>query len=79
FVSLEPGIEALLHISQLANHEVSDPARIVSEGSSYLMRIISIESEKQRLGLSLKDVTDTEREAWQAKATEAGNAVAEPV
>ncbi|MEL6151420.1 MAG: S1 RNA-binding domain-containing protein [Chloroflexota bacterium] len=79
FVSMEPGIEALLHISQLANHEVSDPARIVSEGSSYLMRIISIESEKQRLGLSLKDVTDAEREEWAAKATEAGNAVAEPV
>jgi small subunit ribosomal protein S1 len=79
FISLEPGIEALLHISQLANHEVSDPARIVTEGESYLMRIISIESEKQRLGLSLKDVTDIEREEWNAKLTEAGNAVAEPV
>ncbi len=70
FVSLEPGIEALLHISQMANHEVSDPARIVTEGENYLMRIISIESEKQRLGLSLKAVTEDERNEWQANQTE---------
>jgi small subunit ribosomal protein S1 len=67
FVSLEPGVEALLHISQMAKHEVSDPARIVTEGENYLMRIISIETERQRLGLSLKDVTDEERAEWEAK------------
>lgn len=70
FVSLEPGIEALLHISQLANHEVSDPAQIVQEGQTYLMRIISIESDKQRLGLSLKDVTEEELTAWEANQQE---------
>lgn len=66
FISLEPGIEALLHISQLANHEVSDPNQIVRDGEKHLMRIISIEADKQRLGLSLKDVSDEERENWQA-------------
>ncbi|MFZ4814490.1 MAG: 30S ribosomal protein S1 [Phototrophicaceae bacterium] len=66
FVSLEPGIEALLHVSQLANHEITDPAQILREGQSCLMRIISIEADKQRLGLSLKDVTAEESSAWQA-------------
>lgn len=66
FVSLDPGIEALLHISQLANHEVSDPSQIVSEGETRLLRVISIEAEKQRLGLSLKDVTTEENESWYA-------------
>jgi len=63
FISMKPGIEALLHISQLANHEVSDPALIVSEGSTYTLRIISIESDRQRLGLSLKDVPAEEQVA----------------
>jgi small subunit ribosomal protein S1 len=61
FVSMKPGVEALLHISQLANHEVSDPALIVREGETYTMRIISIESDRQRLGLSLKDVPAEEQ------------------
>ncbi len=79
FVSLEPGIEALLHISQMANHEVSDPARIVTEGEAYTMRIISIESQKQRLGLSLKDIDAEQTPAPAAQPepelehTEAGN------
>ncbi len=63
FISMKPGIEALLHISQLANHEVSDPALIVSEGSTYTLRIISIEADRQRLGLSLKDVPAEEQVA----------------
>ncbi len=68
FISMEPGIEALLHISQLANHEVSDPSTLVYEGQRLLMRIISIEPEKQRLGLSLKEVTEDEMTSWKEQA-----------
>lgn len=74
FVSLEPGIEALLHISQIANHEVTDPALIVNENETYLMRIISIEADKQRLGLSLKDVTEEVRAEWTGAKPEAETA-----
>ncbi|MCS6836264.1 MAG: S1 RNA-binding domain-containing protein [Anaerolineae bacterium] len=76
FVSLDPGIEALLHVSQLSDG-VSDPRRELSEGQRILTRIISIETEKQRLGLSMKEVTAGERAQWEenrAKQT-ADNAV----
>lgn len=73
FVSLEPGIEALLHISQLADHEVSDPNQLVSEGEVHMMRIISIESEKQRLGLSLKDVVESEEPVLELEPEQSGN------
>jgi small subunit ribosomal protein S1 len=69
FISMDPGIEALLHISQMANHEVTDPALIVGEGENCLLRIISIESDKQRLGLSLKDVSEDDRAAWATSET----------
>jgi small subunit ribosomal protein S1 len=67
FVSLEPGIEALLHASQMADPAPEDPMAVLREGQKLLMRVISIESHRQRLGLSLKDVTEDERDRWTAE------------
>lgn len=65
FVSLKPGIEALLHTSQMAEPPPEDPTEVLREGQHLLMRIITIESHRQRLGLSLKDVSDEERADWE--------------
>ncbi len=67
FVSLKPGIEALLHTSQMAEPPPEDPTGLLREGQHLLMRIITIESHRQRLGLSLKDVSDEERARWTAE------------
>ena len=64
FVSMEPGIEALLHVSQISDEENFDLRRVLYEGQRVLSRIISIESNKQRLGLSLKEVTEGEQAQW---------------
>lgn len=64
FISLEPGIEALLHTNQMGDPPPDDPTQVLREGDKLLMRIISIESHRQRLGLSLKDVTPEERARW---------------
>ena len=61
---MEPGIEALLHISQMGDPQPEHPSLIVHEGQDLLMRVISIEPDKQRLGLSLKEVTAEEQEPW---------------
>jgi small subunit ribosomal protein S1 len=66
FISLDPGIEALLHNSQYGDAE-DDPNIDIREGARLLMRIISIESHRQRLGLSLKEVSDDDRERWYAE------------
>lgn len=66
FVSLEPGIEALLHVSQLSDDKAADPRRELFEGQKILTRVISIEADKQRLGLSIKEVTAAERDQWEA-------------
>jgi small subunit ribosomal protein S1 len=65
FISMEPGIEALLHVSQIAQTPPNHPSQIIYEGARLLMRVISIEPDKQRLGLSLKDTTEEERFRWQ--------------
>ena len=56
FISLDPGIEALLHASQIADPTPENPAEILREGDTISARIISIESHRQRLGLSIRDV-----------------------
>jgi len=70
FVSLDPGIEALLHASQLSDPPPIDPTLIVHEGQGLLMRVISIEPDRQRLGLSLKEVTEEEKARWQDRNAE---------
>jgi len=65
FISLDPGIEALLHVSQIAENPPEDATTVIQDGDNLLMRVISIEADKQRLGLSLKEVTAEERQRWE--------------
>jgi len=55
FVSLDPGIEALLHASQISDPAPEDPTLLLHEGQQIQARIISIEPHRQRLGLSIRD------------------------
>lgn len=70
FVSLEPGIEALLHISQVSRNPQENSIRHLYEGQKLLLRIISIESKRQRLGLSLNEVAEAETAQWEARQME---------
>lgn len=74
FISIDPGIEALLHVSQFPEGQ-TDPRRALYEGQRVLTRIISIEADKQRLGLSLKEVSDGEMNQWQEARPEAAPVV----
>jgi small subunit ribosomal protein S1 len=54
FVRLEPGIEGLIHISELAHGRVWRTADVVSEAQEVEVKVIALDREKQRMGLSLK-------------------------
>ena len=70
FISLDPGIEALLHVSQMSGNPDENPLRHLYEGQKLLIRIISIESDRQRLGLSLTEVTAAEKAQWEERQLE---------
>ncbi len=70
FISLDPGIEALLHVSQMSSNPEENPQRHLYEGQKLLMRIISIEADRQRLGLSLTEVTAAEKAQWDERQIE---------
>ena len=49
-------IEGLIHISELSDGRIQHPKDVVQEGQTYALRIVKIEPDKRRIGLSLKEV-----------------------
>ena len=60
FARLDSGVEGLIHISELANRRVNHPKEIVAEGEEHELRIIRIDTDRQRMGLSLKQALPPE-------------------
>jgi small subunit ribosomal protein S1 len=54
FVKLAPGVEGLVHISELAHHKVYAVKNVVEEGQNVEVKILSLDEENQRISLSLK-------------------------
>ncbi len=56
FVELEPGIDGLLHISQMSSRPVAAPQDVVQLGDELTVKVIRIEPNERRIGLSLRDL-----------------------
>jgi small subunit ribosomal protein S1 len=54
FVKLEPGVEGLIHISELGHGRVFRARDVVSEGQEVEVKVLSVDEENQRMSLSLK-------------------------
>ena len=54
FARLEPGVEGLIHVSELAEGKISHPSSVVNKGDELTLRIISINAGRRRIGLSLR-------------------------
>src|SRR5918912_1778449 len=60
FVEVVPGVEGLVHISELAQHHVENPREVVSQGETVGAKTIEMDPERRRLSLSLKRVAENE-------------------
>jgi small subunit ribosomal protein S1 len=58
FARIDNRIEGLIHISELADRNINHPREVVTEGQEVTVRIIHIDPDRQRMGLSLKQVED---------------------
>ena len=54
FVELEPGVEGLVHVSELSPKRVWRPADVVKEGEQVEVLVLSVDAEAQRISLSMK-------------------------
>ena len=71
FARIDRGIEGLIHISELAHQVIKHPRDVVNEGDELELKIIRIEPERRRLGLSLKQTLDGSEEVVVAEEPEA--------
>ena len=78
FVEILPGVEGLVHISELANHHVENPREIVNQGDTVKAQIIEMDAERRRLSLSLKRLEEGgEETVYSTESTDGDQPAAE--
>lgn len=58
FVAVDDGIEGLIHISELADRHIENPASVVSLNEDIFVKVIDIDLDRRRISLSLKQAND---------------------
>jgi len=71
FVELEPGLEGLLHISELADHKVESPEEVVKVGDEIEVKVLRVEPKERKIGLSRKNLYGGPEEEPEENAEEA--------
>jgi small subunit ribosomal protein S1 len=56
FIELEPGIEGLVHISELSHQRVEKAEEVIKNGDEIQAVVINVEPKKHKIGLSIKDI-----------------------
>src|SRR5438046_10062603 len=56
FIELEPGVDGLLHVSQMSNRPIARPDELVSVGDELTLLVIRVDPNERRIGLSLKEL-----------------------
>ncbi|MCM3077921.1 MULTISPECIES: 30S ribosomal protein S1 [Brevibacillus] len=58
FVEVAPGIEGLVHISQIANRRVNTPGEVLKEGQEVQVKVLDVVPQEQRISLSIRAVDE---------------------
>jgi len=68
FIELEEGLEGLLHVSELADHKVDNPEEVVKPGEELEVKVLRVDTDERKIGLSLKRVQWAAEEEGEAAA-----------
>ncbi len=79
FAEIIPGVDGLIHISQIANKRIGKPEDVLAEGQDVQVKITDVDAENKRISLSIRALLEpeTEEEAEEVEAVEAEAAEAE--
>ena len=58
FVELEPGLEGLLHISELSDDKIESPEEVVKVGDEVDVKVLRVDAKDRKIGLSMRNVDD---------------------
>ena len=59
FAEIVPGVDGLIHISQIADHRIEKPGDVLAEGDMVDVKITDIDMEKQKVSLSIRALSET--------------------
>ncbi len=78
FAEILPGVDGLIHISQIANHRIGKPEDVLTEGQQVQAQITDVDAENKRISLSMRAlIEEATEEATEEVAEEATEAEAE--
>lgn len=76
FVEVAPGVEGLVHISQIANKHIGTPSEVLSEGDTVQVKVLDVSTEEKRISLSIRalleeeDTSDEDFKAYEASRSD---------
>ncbi|MDR6998563.1 30S ribosomal protein S1 [Neobacillus niacini] len=62
FVEVFPGVEGLVHISQIAHKHIATPHEVLKEGQEVKVKVLEVHEQEQRLSLSIKELLEKDTE-----------------
>lgn len=77
FVELEPGVDALLHVSQISRDHVDKPSDVLKIGQEVEAKVVDFKSEEHKISLSMKALLNDADDAEEEAEPEVDEAVAE--
>ncbi|API90422.1 30S ribosomal protein S1 [Virgibacillus sp. 6R] len=69
FVEIEPGVEGLVHISQIATRHIGTPQEVLEAGQQVKVKVLDVNEKEERISLSIKEL-EQEKEANEYKQYE---------
>jgi small subunit ribosomal protein S1 len=72
FVEVYPGVEGLVHISQISRRHIATPSEVLEEGQEVRVKVLDIKPEQKRVSLSIKEADQEEVPSEQVERTNTG-------
>ena len=63
FIEVAPGVEGLVHISQIANRHIGTPSEVLTEGETVKAKVLDINSTEKRISLSIRALLEEDEKA----------------
>ncbi|WP_323707853.1 30S ribosomal protein S1 [Mammaliicoccus sciuri] len=60
FVEIAPGLQGLVHISQISHEHIGNPDEVLEKGQDVQVKILAVDKDEERISLSIKDTIEQE-------------------
>ena len=72
FVEILPGVEGLVHITEITDENIAKPSDVLSVGQKVKVKILNVDKDEKKLSLSIKDAVETNKEYMQYNDSDEG-------